>query len=222
MHFDSAVGPPAAVASSGPACAFGGIGGPEWPNDHGIGGTNMTHDRAAALERYIGGLESLLDLEIQHETLVPTMSAFAGCERLRGFFEDLPPMITRQRRRLELLLRTITERTEVPAPARNGLEEDLLELQLTHDPDDRDTELVKAAAWIIGLQLEQYAATRDVAMRLGDFEAARHLQRSLNTAGALSLRLFRIAQRIQHLAFGIPLMDVGDFDRLPAHTGARL
>lgn len=182
----------------------------------------MSHERASVLERYMSGLESLLSLEIQTEALIPTMAAYAGCHRLRRFFDDLPPMITRQRRRLELLLRTFPDWTSPAPPTRNGLEEDLRELGSTYDPADRDAELVKSAAWIIGLQVEQYAATRDLAMRLGDFEAARHLQRSLNTAGALSLRLFRISQRIRHLALGYPVMDmeVGDFDRLRAHTGA--
>lgn len=180
----------------------------------------MIHERASVLERYLSGLESLHSLETQTEDLIPTMAAYAGCERLRRFFDDLPPMITRQRRRLELLLRTFPERMDTARPKRNGLEEDLLELGRTHDPADRDTELIKSAAWIIGLQVEQYSVTRDLAMRLGDFEAARHLQRSLNTAGALSLRLFRISRRIRHLAFGFPLMEVGDFERLRAHTGA--
>jgi hypothetical protein len=180
----------------------------------------MIHERASVLERYVGGLESLLSLEIHTEALIPTMAAYAGSGRLRRFFDDLPPVITRQRRRLELLLKAFPQARETPRPTRNGLEEDLHELGNTQDPCDRDTELVKSAAWIIGLQLEQYAATRDLAMRLGDFEAARHLQRSLNSAGALSLRLYRISQRIRHVAFGFPLMEVGDFDRLRAHTGA--
>ena len=181
----------------------------------------MIDERASILERYLGGLESLLSLEIQTEGLISTMAAYAGCEPLRRFFDDLPPMITRQRRRLELLLRAFPEWTDTAPPSRNGLEEDLRELGNTHEAADRDAELISAAAWIIGLQIEQYAVSRDLAMRLGDFEAARHLQRSLNTAGALSLRLFRISRRIRRVAFGFPLMEeVGDFDRLRAHTGA--
>lgn len=180
----------------------------------------MTEERISAQERYIGGLESLLSLELQTEALIPTMAAYAGCERLRRFFDDLPPMIRRQRRRLELLLNAFSEQTDTHTMTRNGLEEDLRELGSTHDPDDRDTELINSAAWIIGLQIEQYGATRDLAIGLGDFEAARHLQRSLNTAGALSLRLFRISRRIRHVTIGFPLMEVSDFDRLPAHTGA--
>ncbi|MFW6090009.1 MAG: DUF892 family protein [Gemmatimonadota bacterium] len=180
----------------------------------------MTDERTSARERYLGGLESLLALEIQTDALVPTMAAYAGCERLRRFFDELPPMIRRQRRRLELLLNAFPERTDARTASRNGLEEDLREIGGTHDRADRDAELINAAAWIFGLQIEQYGATRDLAMRLGDFEAARHLQRSLNAAGALSLRLFRISRRIRHGTFGFPLMEVGDFDRLPAHTGA--
>jgi len=178
----------------------------------------MTDERTSIFERYTSGLESLLALEIQTGTLVPTMTAYAGSERLRRFFEDLPPMLWRQRRRLELLLKTIPERTD-PTPAlRSGLEDDLRDIGGAQDPADRDSELVNAFAWIIGLEIEQYAATRDVAMRLGDFEAAKHLQRSLNTVGALSLRLFRIARRIRDVA--PPLMEISDFDRLPLHTGA--
>lgn len=181
----------------------------------------MTEERTSAWERYKGGLESLLSLELQTEALIPTMAAYAGCERLRRFFDDVPPMIRRQRRRLELMLNVFPERTDSAASTtRNGLEEDLREIGSTHDPADRDTELINAAAWIIGLQIEQYGASRDLAMQLGDFEAARHLQRSLNTAGALSLRLFRISRRIRQVTFGFPLTDVSDFDRLPAHTGA--
>lgn len=182
----------------------------------------MTEERTSARERYLGGLESLLSLERQTEALIPTMAAHAGCERLRRFFDDLPPMIRRQRRRLELLLRAFPERTDTDtiSTTRNGLEEDLWELGGTRDPADRDTELINSAAWIIGLQIEQYGATRDLAMRLGDFEAARHLQRSLNTAGALSLRLFRISRRIRNAELGFALMELSDFDRLPAHTGA--
>lgn len=181
----------------------------------------MTEEFASAWEGYRGGLESLLSLELQTEALIPTMAAYAGCERLRRFFDDLPPMIRRQRRRLELLLNAFPERTATTADAgRNGLEEDLREIRSTHNPEDRDTELINSAAWIIGMQIEQYGATRDLAMRLGDYEAARHLQRSLNTAGALSLRLFRISRRIRQVSFGFPLLDVSDFDRLPAHTGA--
>lgn len=179
----------------------------------------MTEERASARERYRGGLESLLSLELQTEVLVPTMAAYAGSELLRRFFDDLPPMIGRQRRRLELLLKAFPERTATRT-TRNGLEEDLRELGSTRDPVDRDAELINSAAWIIGLQIEQYGATQDLAMRLGDHEAARHLQRSLNTAGALSLRLFRISRRIRHVTFGFPLMEVSDFDRLPAYTGA--
>lgn len=180
----------------------------------------MTEDRISARERYRGGLESLLSLELQTEALIPTMAAYAGCDRLRRFFDDLPPMIRRQRRRLELLLNAFPERTDTHTTARNGLEENLCELRSTHDPADRDVELINSAAWIIGLQIEQYAATRGLAMRLGDHEAARHLQRSLNTAGALSLRLFRISRRIRHVPFGFLHMEVSDFDRLPAYTGA--
>lgn len=182
----------------------------------------MTEERTSTREIYRGGLESLLALELQTEALIPTMATYAGCERLRRFFDDLPPMIRRQRRRLELLLNAVAERTDtdIRPTTRNGLEEDLRELGGTHDPADRDTELINSAAWIIGLQMEQYGATRDLAMRLGDFEAARHLQRSLNTAGALSLRLFRISRRIGNAALGFPLMELSDFDRLPAHTGA--
>lgn len=181
----------------------------------------MTEERTSARERYRGGLVSLLALELQTEALIPTMAAYAGCERLCRFFDDLPPMIRRQRRRLELLLNAFPERTDTAAATtRNGLEDDVREIGATHDPSDRDTELINSAAWIIGLQIEQYAATRDLAMRLGDHEAARHLQRSLNTVGALSLRLFRISRRIRHVTFGFPLMEVSDFDRLPALTGA--
>lgn len=180
----------------------------------------MTEERISARERYRGGLESLLALELQTEVLIPTMSAYAGCERLRRFFDDLPPMVRRQRRRLELLLNAFSEQTDTHTTTRNGLEEDLRDLSSTHDPADRDVELINSAAWIIGLQIEQYGATRDLAMRLGDFEAARHLQRSLNTAGALSLRLFRISRRIRHVPFRFPHMEVSDFDRLPAYTGA--
>lgn len=182
----------------------------------------MTEERTSVWERYKGGLESLLSLELQTEALIPTMAAYAGCERLRRFFDDVPPMIKRQRRRLELLLNAFPERTDTNTrpTTRNGLEEDLRELGGTHDPADRDTELINSAAWIIGLQIEQYRATRDLAMLLGDFEAARHLQRSLNTAGALSLRLFRISRRVRRVTFGFSLMEVSDFDRLPAHTGA--
>lgn len=179
----------------------------------------MSYEGASVFERYLGGLESLLSLEIQTEALIPTMAACAGCERLRRFFDELPPMITKHRRRLELLLKAFPERADTASPARNGLEEDLRELGNTSDPADRDGELIKFTAWIIGLQIEQYSATRDMAKMIGEFEAARHLQRSLNTAGALSLRLFRISRRTPHLAFGFPLMEVSDFDRLPVHTG---
>lgn len=178
----------------------------------------MTEERISALERYRRGLESLLSLETQTEALIPTMAAHAGCERLRRYFNELPPMIGRQRRRLELLLNAFSERTDAHTTTRNGL--DLRDLSSTHDPADRDAELINSAAWIIGLQIEQYGATRDLAIQLGDFEAARHLQRSLHTAGALSLRLFRISRRIRNAAPGFPFPDVSDFDRLPAYTGA--
>lgn len=181
----------------------------------------MTAERASARERYRGGLESLLALELQTEALIPTMAAYAGCERLRRFFDDLPPMIRRQRRRLELLQNAFPERADTATDAaRTDLEEELREIRSTPNPADRDTELINSAAWIIGLQIEQYGATRDLAIGLGDFEAARHLQRSLNTAGALSLRLFRISRRLRQVTFDFPLMEVSDFDRLPAFTGA--
>ncbi|HSM08959.1 MAG TPA: DUF892 family protein [Gemmatimonadota bacterium] len=181
----------------------------------------MTAERASARERYRSGLESLLALELQTEALIPTMAAYAGCDRLRRFFDDLPPMIRRQRRRLELLLNAFPERTDTPTvAARPGLEEELREIGSTPNPAERDTELITSAAWIIGLQIEQYGATRDLAIGLGDFEAARHLQRSLNTVGALSLRLFRVSRRLRQVAFDFPLLEVSDFDRLPAFTGA--
>lgn len=171
----------------------------------------MTQERVSVRELYTGGLESLLSLELQHEGLIPTMVSLAECSRLRSFFEDLPPMIRRQRRRLELLLRSVPDVSDGPAPTRNGLQEQLLDLRLMQDPEDRDAELVKASDWIAGLQIDQYVATRDWAMQLGDFESARHLQRSLNAVGASRLRLLRISQRIRHLASQAPTIDVGDF-----------
>lgn len=177
----------------------------------------MTEDRASAVELYKRGLERLLALEIEQEALTPVIVSLAGCERLRHFFEDLPPLTRRQRHRLELLLRS-TEHTDVPAKARNGLGDELLALRRSADPDERDTGLVDMVARVLGLQVEQYVATRDLAMLLGDFEAARHLQRSLHAAGAARLRLLRIAKRLRHLAFGAPAMAVGDFDRLPTHA----
>jgi len=180
----------------------------------------MSQEHVSPAEFYVSGLESLLSLEMQHEKLIAKMVSLADCERLREFFEDLPPMIARQRRRLELLLRSIPERPDTPAPARNGLEEDLLDLQLMRNPDDRDAELVKASAWITGLQVDQYVATRDAAMQLGDFEAARHLQRSLNAVAASRLRLMRIAQRIRHLAEGVPTVETTEFDRRPERAVA--
>lgn len=180
-----------------------------------------TQERVSVGELYTGGLESLLSLEIEHESLIPMMVSLADSERLRTFFDDLPPMVRRQRRRLELLLRGTPDGLRAPPSPRDGLHEDLLDLQLMQDPEDRDSELVKASAWIASLQIDQYVATRDWAMQLGDFEAARHLQRSLNAVGAARLRLQRISQRIRYVASGGPLMeDVGDFARLPAHAVA--
>src|SRR5690606_25467788 len=125
--------------------------------------------RISVSELYRGGLESLLSLEIEHENFIPMMISLANSERLRSFFDDLPPMVRRQRRRLELLLRSTADEFRAPPASRDGLHEDLLDLQLMQDPEDRDAELVKAAGWIASLQIDQYVATRDWAMQLGDF-----------------------------------------------------
>lgn len=180
----------------------------------------MIQEHVSPGELYASGLESLLSLELQHEKLIPRMVSLAECERLSAYFADLPPMIARQRRRLELLLRSHPDYHDTPTPVRNGLEEELLDLQLMRNPDDRDAELVKASTWITGLQVDQYVATRDAAMQLGDFEAARHLQRSLNAVAAARLRLTRIAQRIRHLASGVPTVETTDFDRRPERAVA--
>lgn len=158
------------------------------------------HPRSSSSELYTSGLESLLFLESQHEELHPLMVSLATSEKLKTYLAELPPIIRRQRRRLELLLRSAPGETCGEPPARNRLEEDLEDLRLVRGAAARDAELISASTWIAGLKLEQYAATRNRAITLGDVEAARHLQRSLNAVGGSNLRLLALAHRSNYPA----------------------
>lgn len=179
--------------------------------------------RPSSRELYTSGLESLLYLECQHAELHPLMTSLASSPKLKAYLADLPPIIKRQRRRLELLLRSAPDSSCAP-PTRNRLEEDLKDLRMIRGAAARDAELIAASAWIAGLKLEQYADTRNRAMRLGNVEAARHLQRSLNAVGGSNLRLLRLAHRSNYPAarrsLGDTIADVSDLIGFSAPTFA--
>lgn len=173
-----------------------------------MGDRRRDRRKTSAFDWYVTGIEGLLGLETEHRRLLPSMTSLASCDRLREYLADRTIPVQRQMRRLELLLRASVDRqptgrrrrhhsgSAAPPTMTGAMAIDIDELRLVRDGDERDAELVNASMWIANLKLEQYEATFTSAERIGLFEAAGHLQRSLDAEGAASVRLTRISERM--------------------------
>jgi ferritin-like metal-binding protein YciE len=145
---------------------------------------------------YVAELQNLFDAE-QHVLLeLPKMAAAATSSVLRELFERHLQQSRIHVERLELLLRKLdaTDGT-APSDAMHGLiKETQRRIEACERGDVLDAALIGAAQRIEHFEIAAYGCARTYARTLGDDEAERLLQQTLDEEGDTDARLTRLAE----------------------------
>jgi ferritin-like metal-binding protein YciE len=146
---------------------------------------------------YIAELQDLFDVERETIQALPAMADAATSSALRDTFAAHLEQTRVQLQRLELLLRKLDVRGDVqPCEAIRGLiAEGRRRMAETERGDVLDAALIGAAQRIEHYEIAAYGCARTYARTLGDADAERLLQQTLDEEGAADHRLSRIAER---------------------------
>jgi ferritin-like metal-binding protein YciE len=146
---------------------------------------------------YIAELQDLFDAERQIVSALPGMATAATSSELRTALSDHLEETNIQLQRLELLLRRLdVGEPGTPCEAMRGLlAEGRRRIAATERGDVLDAALIGAAQRIEHYEIAAYGCARTYARTLGDADAARLLQQTLEEEGRADHRLSRIAER---------------------------
>src|SRR5262245_66168565 len=131
---------------------------------------------------YAAELHDLMNAEKQIVAELPVMASRATSTRLRRAFEDHLTESKVQIDRLRLLLEQLNERPKaIPSGAIAALIEDgRRRLDDTERGETLDAALIAAAQRLEHYELASYGTARSYAEALGDYDAARILQQTLD------------------------------------------
>ena len=158
---------------------------------------------------YAAELHDLMNAEKQIVAELPFMASRATSVRLRRAFEDHHAETKVQIERLRLLLEQLNEPPRAaPSGAIAALIEDLRRrLDETERGETLDAALIGAAQRIEHYEMASYGTTRSYAESLGDYDAVRILQQTLDEEGHTDHVLTKLAERGINQAAGDDLVD---------------
>jgi ferritin-like metal-binding protein YciE len=158
---------------------------------------------------YAAELHDLMNAEKQMVAELPIMASRATSVRLRRAFEDHHAETKVQIERLRLLLEQLNE---PPRGVPNGaiaalIEDSRRRLDETERGETLDAALIGAAQRIEHYEMASYGTTRSYAESLGDYDAVRILQQTLDEEGHTDHVLTKLAERGINQAAGDDLVD---------------
>jgi ferritin-like metal-binding protein YciE len=158
---------------------------------------------------YAAELHDLMHAEKQMVAELPIMATRATSERLRRALEDHHAETQVQIERLRLLLEQLNEPPRaVPSGAIAALIEDgRRRLDDTERGETLDAALIAAAQRIEHYEMASYGTARSYAEALGDYDAVRILQQTLDEEGHTDHVLTRLAERGINQAAGDDLLE---------------
>ena len=157
---------------------------------------------------YAAELHDLMNGEKQIVAELPAMASRATSIRLRRALEDHHAETTVQIDRLQLLLQQLNEPAKgIPSGAVAALIEDARRrFDDTERGETLDAALIAAAQRIEHYEMASYGTARSYADALGDYEAARILQQTLDEEGHADHLLTKLAERGINQAAGDDLL----------------
>jgi ferritin-like metal-binding protein YciE len=158
---------------------------------------------------YAAELHDLMNAEKQIVEELPLMAGRATAARLQRALEDHHRETKIQVERLQLLLQQLNEPArEVPSGAIAAMLEDVRRrLHDTERGETLDAALVAAAQQIEHWEIASYGTARSYAETLGDYDAARLLQQTLDEEGHTDQVLTKLAERGINQAAGDDLLE---------------
>jgi ferritin-like metal-binding protein YciE len=158
---------------------------------------------------YAAELHDLMNAEKQIVAELPIMASRATSVRLRRAFEEHHAETKVQIERLRLLLEQLNEPSRgVPSGAIAALIEDSRRrLDETERGETLDAALIGAAQRIEHYEIALYGTARSYAESLGDYDAVRILQQTLDEEGHTDHVLTKLAERGINQAAGDDLVD---------------
>jgi len=158
---------------------------------------------------YAAELHDLMHAEKQMVAELPVMAGRATSERLRRALEEHHAETQVQIERLRLLLEQLNEPPRaIPGGAIAALIEDARRrLDDTERGETLDAALIAAAQRIEHYEMASYGTARSYAEALGDYDAVRLLQQTLDEEGHTDHVLTRLAERGINQAAGDDLLE---------------
>jgi ferritin-like metal-binding protein YciE len=148
-------------------------------------------------ELFTDQLHDVYDAEHRLTRALPKMAKAATSDELRRAFEDHLRQTEEHVTRLEQVLESMDEPAKrKPCKAIVGLLEEGEELMNEGDDNVRDAALIAAAQKVEHYEMATYGCLRTWADLLGEDEASRILQTTLNEEGAADHKLSEIAESL--------------------------
>lgn len=148
-------------------------------------------------ELFTDQLHDVYDAEHRITRALPKMAKAATSQELRAAFEEHLKQTEEHVSRLEQVMESLDEPTKrKPCKAIVGLLEEGEELMNEGDENVRDAALIAAAQKVEHYEMATYGCLRTWADLLGEDEASRLLQTTLNEEGATDHKLSEIAESL--------------------------
>lgn len=152
---------------------------------------------ASLQDLYLDELKDLYNAENQLLKALPKMAEAASSTELRECFEEHLEQTRGHVRRLDQVLKGIgADGKGKPCRAMEGLiaeSEEMIKERAT--PEVKDAGLISMAQRVEHYEMAGYGSVRTYARELGDEEAARMLQMTLDEEGAADKKLTALAER---------------------------
>jgi ferritin-like metal-binding protein YciE len=147
---------------------------------------------------YLHELKDIYNAENQILKALPKMIKSASNEKLKAAFEEHLEVTRAQVERLDGLFEKLDERAKgKTCKAMKGLIEEGKEMmEEKADPDVMDAGLIAAAQRIEHYEIAAYGTARTYAKMLGDEEAAKLLQKTLDEEGQTDKLLSKLAESV--------------------------
>jgi len=141
-------------------------------------------------------LNDIYDAEKQLTKALPKMAKAASSQKLKAAFQEHLEQTENHVKRLEQVFQQMgVEAKEKPCKAMKGLIEEGDEI-IRHkgDPDVKDAALIAAGNRVEHYEMAAYGTVRTYAQVLGNNEAAKILQQTLDEEGAADKKLTALAE----------------------------
>jgi len=146
---------------------------------------------------FVDQLNDVYDAELRLTDALPKMAKAANSDELRAAFEDHLAQTDEHVRRVERILDSIEGTPKrTTCKAIEGLIEESDDLIKKESEQVRDAALIAAAQKVEHYEMATYGCLRTWAELLGESEASRLLQTTLNEEGATDHKLSQIAESL--------------------------